>query len=197
VTDLQDHEHRENVMKVVIGLLFIGILGATVAAQPDVPAANPPSTETSTAALLPGQADFEREVKSASEQYERAKLRHTEATERARLNYVKTLEDNMSDLVTKDGRAAEFEKELARVRSLKFHSPKFEYKTFEWEHNAAPVKMIHKDEGFCYLADIGGAFNGGAEVARVYVGDDGFWYLHGSTGQGFMVVRAIAVKMTR
>ena len=184
-------------MKNVIGLLFLGILGATVAAQPDGPAAAQPLTGTDTAALLPGQADFEREVKTASEQYERAKLRFTEATERARLNYVKVLEDNLSDLVVKDGRTAEFEKELTRVRSLAFHSPKFEYKTFEWEHNAAPVKMIHKDEGFCYLADIGGAFNGGAEVARVYVGDDGFWYLHGSTGQGFMVIRAITVKMTR
>ena len=184
-------------MKIVIGLLFIGILGATVAAQPDAPAVAQSLTGTPAAALLPGQADFEREVKTASEQYERAKLRFTEATERVRLNYVKVLEDNLSDLVVKDGRTAEFEKELRRVRSLAFHSPKFEYKTFEWEHNAAPVKMIHKEEGFCYLADIGGAFNGGAEVARVYVGDDGFWYLHGSTGQGFMVVRAIAVKMTR
>lgn len=184
-------------MKVVIGLLFIGILGAAVGAQPDSPVTSPSPTETNAAALLPGQANFERDVKSASEQYERAKLRHTEATERARLNYVKVLEDNSSDLVAKDVRAAEFEKELTRVRSLKFHSPKYEFKTYEWEHNAAPVKMIHQDEGFCYLADIGGAFNGGAEVARVYVGDDGFWYLHGSTGQGFMVVRAIAVKMTR
>ena len=184
-------------MKVVIGLLFIGILGATVAAQPDAPATAQPLTGANVAALLPGQADFERDVKAASEQHERAKLRYTEATEHARLNYVKVLEDNLSDLVVKDARAAAFEKELTRVRSLAFHSPKFDYTTYRWEHNAPPVKMIHKDEGFCYLADIGGAFNGGAEVARVYVGDDGFWYLHGSTGQGFIVVRAIAVKMTR
>lgn len=180
-------------MKVVIGLLFLGILGATVSAQPDAPAAAQPLT----AAFLPGQADFERDVKAASEQYERAKLRHTEATERARLNYVKSLEDNLSDLVAKDGRAAEFEKELTRVRSLKFHTPKFEYTTYRWEHNAPPVKMIHKDEGFCYLADVGGAFNGGGEVGRVYIGDDGHWYLHGSTAHGFLVIGAVAVKMTR
>ncbi len=184
-------------MKVVIGLLFIGILGAAVAAPPDGPATSPSPTETNAAALLPGQADFERGVKTANEQYERAKLRYTETTERARLNYVKVLEDNLSDLVAKDARAAEFEKELTRVRSLAFHSPKFEYKTYRWEHNAPPVKMIHKDEGFCYLADVGGAFNGGAEVGRVYIGDDGYWYLHGSTGHGFLVVGAMAVKMTR
>ena len=57
--------------------------------------------------------------------------------------------------------------------------------------------MIHKDEGFCYVADVGGAFNGGGEVARVYIGDDGYWYLHGSTGHGFLVVGAVAVKVAR
>ncbi len=184
-------------MKVVIGLLFLGILGAAVAAQPDAPATSPSLVETNAAVLLPGQADFDREVKTASEQYERAKLRFTESTERARLNYVKVLEDNLSDLVVNDARAAAFEKELTRVRSLKFHTPKFEYTTYRWEHNSPPVKMIHKADGFCYLADVGGAFNGGGEVARVYIGDDGYWYLHGSTAHGFLVVGAIAVKMTR
>jgi hypothetical protein len=117
--------------------------------------------------------------------------------ERARLNYIKILEDNSVDLVGEGTRATEYKKELTRVRGLKYHSPKYEFTTYEWQHNAAPVKMIHKDEGFCYLADIGGAFDGGAEVARVYIGDDGFWYLHGTTGRGFLVVRATAVKITR
>lgn len=184
-------------MKLVSGLLFIGILGAAVAAQSDGPATSPASSETNATARLPGQEQFEREVQTASEQYERAKRRYTEATERARLNYIKTLEDHLSDLAVKDARAAELEKELTRVRSLAFHSPKYEFKTYRWEHNAAPVKMIHKDEGFCYLADIGGAFNGGGEVAKVYIGDDGFWYLHGSTSHGFLVVGAMAVKITR
>ena len=173
-------------MTVVVGLLIVGILGAATAAQP-----------VGTTVGLPGQADFERDVKLASAQYERAKLRYDEATERARLNYIKVLEDNSADLVGEGTRATEYKTELARVRSLKFHSPKFEYTTYEWQHNGAPVKMIHKDVGFCYLADIGGAFDGGAEVARVYVGEDRFWYLHGSTGRGFLVVRAIAVKLTR
>ncbi len=183
-------------MKVIIGTLFVGLLGAAVAAQPVGPVINP-APAGSTSAALPGQSDFEREVKIASDQHERARLRYTEATERARLNYIKVLEDNLSDLVANDARAIEFEKELTRVRGLAFHTPKFEYKSYRWEHNAPPVKMIHKDEGFCYLADVGGAFHGGAEVGRVYVGDDGFWYLHGSTGHGFLVIGAISVKITR
>jgi len=184
-------------MKLFIGFLFVGLLGAAVAAQPGGLASSSTPTETNATALLPGQADFEREVSTAHEQYERAKLRFTETTERARLNYIQTLEGNLSDLVVEDARAIEFEKELSRVRGLAFHSPKFEYKTYQWEHNAPPVKMIHKDEGFCYLADVGGAFHGGAEVGRVYIGDDGFWYLHGSTGHGFLVIGAISVKTTR
>ncbi len=184
-------------MKVFSGLLIIGILGAVAAGQPGGTVTTPPPTDANAVAGLPGKVDFEREVKTASEEYERAKLRYDEATERARLNYIKVLENNSDDLGGDAARAAEYKKELARIRGLKFHSPKFEFTTFQWEHNAAPVKMIHKDEGFCYLADIGGAFDGGAEVARVYISDDGFWYLHGSTGREFLVVRAIAVKMTR
>ena len=184
-------------MKVVIGLLIIGILGVAAAAQPVGTATVPSPADANAISVLPGQVDFEREVKTASEQYERVKLRYDEATEHARLNYIKVLEDNLGDRADDGTRATEFRKELTRVRSLKFHSPKFEFTNYRWDHNAPPVKMIHKDEGFCYLADIGGAFDGGAEVARVYIGDDGFWYLHGSTGRGFLVVRATAVKMTR
>lgn len=177
-------------MKYVLTLLILGMMGPAVA-QPLT------STDANTPATLPGQADFEREVKRASERFERAKRRYEEATERARLNYIKLLEDNVEDRAEGDPQAAEFEKELARVRSLKLHSPKFEYTTYRWENNGPPVKMIHQDEGICYLSGIGGAFQGGAEVARVYVHDDGYWYLHGSTGQGLLVVNATAVKMTR
>ena len=95
---------------------------------PNGSATNASPTESKEAAIFPGQAVFEREVKTASEQYERSKLRYDEATERARLNYVKVLEDNLGDLIVKDGPAAEYEKELTRLRSLTFHSPKFEYK---------------------------------------------------------------------
>jgi hypothetical protein len=80
---------------------------------------------------------------------------------------------------------------------LKFDSPKFEFKTYRGDYNEPPVKMIHQDEGFCYLSSLGGAFDGGAEGARVYIGDDGFWYLHGSSGRDFLVLGATAVKVAR
>ncbi len=184
-------------MKVVIGLVFMGILSAFVAAQPVGNAIPASPAEADAATLLSGRTAFEREVLTANEQYDRAKLRYEESTERARLNYIKVLEDNLGDRGNEDSHAAEYQKELTRVRGLKFHAPKFEYTMYRWEHNAPPVKMIHKDEGFCYLADVGGAFHGGGEVARVYIGEDGYWYLHGSTAHGFLVVGAMAVKTIR
>ena len=177
-------------MKTILTILILGMMGAAVA-QP-LTGTNPNVITT-----FPGQADFEREVQRASEQFERAKLRYEEGTERARLNYIKLLEDNLEDRADGDPQAAEFETELARVRSLKLHSPKFEYTTYRWENNGPPVKMIHQDEGICYLSGVGGAFHGGAEVARVYIHEDGYWYLHGSTGHGFLVVNATAVKIGR
>lgn len=184
-------------MRTVIGSIIIAILALAVPASPDGSAKNPSPAETNEAGLLLGQAAFEREVKTANEQYERAQLRYDEATERARLNYIKVLEDNLGDRTDVDSRSAGYRQELIRVRNLKFRSPKFEYAMYRWEHNAPPVKMIHKDEGFCYVADVGGAFDGGGEVARVYIGDDGYWYLHGSTAHGFLVVGATAVKIAR
>ena len=184
-------------MKVVIEWLVIAMLGAAVAAQPGVPEGGSSPDEADDTGLLPGQADFEKEITSESNRYERARLRYEEATERARLNYIKTLEDNMEDLADEDNRVARYQKELERVRGLKFNSPKFEFIKYRWDYNEPPVKMIHKDEGFCYLSGIGGAFDGGAEGARVDIGDDGYWYLHGSSGRGFLVLSATAVKIAR
>jgi hypothetical protein len=184
-------------MRIAFGLLMIGILGATGGLQSDEPADIVAPAAADEASMLPGQADFELHLKSESEQYERATLRYDEATERARLNYIKTLDDNLSDLGEEDTNAARYQSELARVRAMKFRSPKFEYTKFRWDYNQPPVRMIHKDEGICYFTGIAGAFDGGAEAARVYIGDDGYWYLHGSSGRGFMVLEAIAVKMAR
>ena len=167
-------------MKVVIELLFIGMLSAAVATQPSRLVDSSSPDEATDTGLLPGQADFEKEVQSESKRYERARLRYEEATERARLNYIKALEDNMEDLAGEDNRVALYQKELERVRGFKFNSPKFEFTTYRWDYNEPPVRMIHKDDGFCYLASLGGAFDGGAEGARVYIDDDGYWYLHGS-----------------
>jgi hypothetical protein len=73
----------------------------------------------------------------------------------------------------------------------------FQVKTTEynWRRGSAPVKMIHKDTGFCYLSGVKGGLNGGGEAARVYIGDDGYWYLKGQTRAGTMELWAIAVEL--
>jgi len=73
----------------------------------------------------------------------------------------------------------------------------FQVKTTEynWRRGSAPVKMIHKDTGFCFLSGVRGGLNGGGEAARVYIGDDGYWYLKGQTMAGTMELWAIAVEL--
>lgn len=71
----------------------------------------------------------------------------------------------------------------------------FEYETHEWKEHDPPLKLIKKDEGFCTISGIGGAFNGGGEAAVLYIGDDGYWYLRGQTGAGFLRITATCVKL--
>ncbi len=59
-------------------------------------------------------------------------------------------------------------------------SLRVEYQEYQWERGGAPVRMIRKEEGFCYLTRVNGEFAGMGEQARVYIGDDGYWYLHGT-----------------
>lgn len=73
----------------------------------------------------------------------------------------------------------------------------FEYETFTWEAGQPPTKMIGKDEGFCYISAITGALDGGGETAKVYIGDDGAWYLGGETLNGALNLTATAVKIKR
>ena len=72
---------------------------------------------------------------------------------------------------------------------------RFTYQTFNWEAGKQPTKMIKADEGFCYLSSITGALDGGGETARLYVGEDGFWYLGGETANGFLNLTATAVRL--
>ena len=113
------------------------------------------------------------------------------------VDLIKALEDNLDDLADEDNRVAVYQTELARVRCLNFNTPKFEFTTYRWDYNEPPVRLIHKDDGVCYLSGLDGAFDGGAEGARVYIGDDGYWYLHGNSGRGFLVLGATAMKITR
>ena len=73
--------------------------------------------------------------------------------------------------------------------------PPFEYQFFQWSKGEPPVKMISKDEGFCYLTVINGAFGSGAEGANLEIRDDGYWYLWGTTGTSFLRLKAVAVKI--
>lgn len=63
-----------------------------------------------------------------------------------------------------------------------------------WSKGQPPVRLIHKNEGICYLSRIQGAFFGGAEIAEVYIDKDGFWYLRGNSLQKELSVTAVSVK---
>ncbi len=87
----------------------------------------------------------------------------------------------------------------AKEEQASAKKPLFEYKFYEWKLGDAPIKMIHKDEGFCYLTVINGNFSGGGSTANVEIKDDGYWYLWGASGPsdqgGYERLRAVAVKI--
>ena len=72
--------------------------------------------------------------------------------------------------------------------------PAAEVSRYDWKNGDPPVRMIRKEEGFCYLTALSGGFAGGGEVANVYIADDGYWYLGGQTGTGFLRLSAVSVK---
>ena len=50
---------------------------------------------------------------------------------------------------------------------------------FKWRRGDAPVKMIRKSEGLCYLVFVEGPFEGPGEFASIYT-ERNFWFLTGS-----------------
>ncbi len=68
---------------------------------------------------------------------------------------------------------------------------------YSWKRGEPPVKMIHRSEGFCGLALIGGGFEGPAEHVRLFVGEDGYWYLSARSRQKAMYADAIAVRVSK
>ena len=48
-----------------------------------------------------------------------------------------------------------------------------EYRVFKWKQGQKPQRMIHQDEGFCFLSGVGGGFAGGGEVVHVTVNGGG------------------------
>jgi len=66
--------------------------------------------------------------------------------------------------------------------------------THAWHQGDAPVRLIRKEEGFCALTLITGSFQGAGEMVRVYVGDDGYWYLGGDSHQEGVAAECIVVR---
>jgi hypothetical protein len=66
-----------------------------------------------------------------------------------------------------------------------------------WRRGDPPVKMIHKNQGFCVLSGIGGGFFGGGERVEIALGVDDYWYLRGSSAQASTFAEAIAVRFTK
>ncbi|MEW6095979.1 MAG: hypothetical protein AB1567_05585 [bacterium] len=55
---------------------------------------------------------------------------------------------------------------------------------YVWKQGWSPVKMIHKDKGFCFLTYVSGKFEGDGECVKIYIDeDDGYWYLGGTSQQ--------------
>ncbi|BAY25173.1 hypothetical protein NIES2100_49790 [Calothrix sp. NIES-2100] len=54
---------------------------------------------------------------------------------------------------------------------------------FSWTQGQVPVKMYHSNECFCFITSVRGKFEGAGEVVHTYIGNDGFWYLGGSSAQ--------------
>ena len=71
-----------------------------------------------------------------------------------------------------------------------------EVTSYAWRRGDAPVKMIHKSEGFCLLTGIGGGFHGGGEQVEIAIGVDDFWYLRGTSEQSGTFGEAIALRFT-
>ena len=66
--------------------------------------------------------------------------------------------------------------------------------TRRWSQGEPPVRVIREDEGFCALSMVTGEFNGAGESVRVWVGDDGWWYLGGSSNQKQVAAECVVVR---
>lgn len=63
-----------------------------------------------------------------------------------------------------------------------------------WSQGEPPKRLIRSSEGFCALTSVTGHFQGGGEIVKVYVDDDGFWYLGGGSMQEGVSAQCIIVR---
>jgi hypothetical protein len=90
------------------------------------------------------------------------------------------------------GQGQEGEMVMRRVQPPSAKPAPFETRT--WRQGEAPVRLIRKEEGFCALTLVTGSFQGAGEMVRVYVGDDGYWYLGGESHQEGVAAECIVVR---
>jgi len=90
------------------------------------------------------------------------------------------------------GQAQEGEMTLHRIPIPAAGSAPYELKT--WRQGDPPLRLIRKEEGFCALTMVTGSFQGGGEMVKVYVADDGFWYLGGESQQEGVAAECIVVR---
>src|SRR5690606_25714208 len=124
-------------------------------------------------ALLEEEAAFEDEaklptsqaMKKAASDYQsainRARKAMADGYERAVSEYTKLLDIESADAVNKEMLAFKVQQGEPNPAPAKKAKPPFEYTFHWWKEGEPPVKMIHKDEGFCYLTSVSGGFVGG------------------------------------
>ena len=69
------------------------------------------------------------------------------------------------------------------------------FEQVEWRQGEKPLKVIHKDQGFCVLASVSGHFDGPGEMVKVYLDEqDGYWYLTGKSAKEGVRATAIIIR---
>ncbi len=93
------------------------------------------------------------------------------------------------------GQPGRYKNPRAYVVIVEFPStrmPQLDKTEYAWATGQEPVKMIHKDAGFCVLTMIHGPFRGGGEHIHLEIGEDGFWYLGKQSLQSASAAKAVA-----
>jgi hypothetical protein len=91
--------------------------------------------------------------------------------------------------------AAPFTAHALAIRPVKAGIYRAVYDEALWTANTGAVRLIAKNEGFCFISGVGGKYEGTGERVNLSVGDDGFWYLDGKSAQASLTARAISVRI--